>query len=325
MNYSEFKEEFEQRLREMVEDGVRVDFTQITRINQKRDACVIKYESTNVAPIIYVDVNYDAYNRGMSMDEIMANVSDYIKKAEFNAPAYTKPTTEQARENLYCAVIALDKNEDYLKNVPYETVADLAVIPRYRMSDTDSMTITYNMCRDLKMTVDEVMEQAHKNTDRWGYRCNSLQDFVMGALREDGASEEFIYEVSCDVEKDKEIYALTTVNLVDGAAAVVSKKAMEMAVDKITTNSPDMKYMYVVGSSRHELLLVPDSAGYELEELKQVHSEVQREGVRLGDRLTDSIYIYDTQTKMLSFADDYFDFMEKNITEDVQKKNLKTH
>ena len=71
------------------------------------------------------------------------------------------------------------------------------------------------------------------------------------------------------------MYVMSNESRVEGAVALTSTSAMESAYEKIKEDHPDMENLYVLGSSRHELILIPDDAVDNVEDLKAIHKEIQ--------------------------------------------------
>ena len=99
---------------------------------------------------------------------------------------------------------------------------------------------------------------------------------------------------------------------------------MEDAYKKIKEEQPDMKDLYILGSSRHELILIPDDVDSE-EHLKAIHEEVQATVVPSADKLTENIYKVDAQSKQISIVDISSLTEGESIEKEVVKSHGKSH
>ena len=100
---------------------------------------------------------------------------------------------------------------------------------------------------------------------------------------------------------------------------------MESAYEKIREDHPDMENLFVLGSSRHELILIPDDAVDNVEDLKAVHKEVQDTELSLADKLTEHIYKFDAQSKQISIDDSPSLTEGETIEMEVVKSHGRSH
>ena len=104
------------------------------------------------------------------------------------------------------------------------------------------------------------------------------------------------------------MYVVSNETMIDGAAAMVSKTAMNQAYEIIGDD------FYILPSSRHELILMPKGKGSDVQDLKLVVKEVNKTVCPSFDRLSDNVYRYDGRTKKITFADEKSLKQDKGIT-----------
>jgi len=326
MNYEEFTEQYIAKLKEEFSEEAEITKQSITKVNEKVEGIPVKYPDMALTPVIYLKEKFEMYEEGYSMEQIVAESKEQMDKAYANSPkAYFGAIKDFKVENFYCAVINAEKNEELLENVPHQKVADLAVIARYKVDEDTSFMVTNGFCRYLKMTKDEVFEKAFKNLENESFKCENMAYTVKKLLQGDGQPDEYIDELIEMQAKECPIYVLSNDKLIDGAVAIASRKAMEEAYELVKQEHPEMKDMIIIGSSRHELLLIPDTVVENMEDLKQMHKMVQCEEVRNEDRLSENIYRIDEETKQLSIVNTEALSIEESFAEDVTISHARSH
>lgn len=303
MDYKEFVDEFSNKLQERMDDGVEIVKTSSVKVNEELEGLSIRYPDSSIAPMVYTDDKYQMYQEGIGMDELVDRTTKALEDMRDNCPEIPIINKEEAEKNLYCVVVNSDENKKLLEKVPHEKLEDLAVIPRFRVDDNSSFIVTNNVCDTLKMTSEEIMEAAHANTNAQKFDCINMNDIIREMMEKDGLSEEYIDEIMSIQGQDNPMYVISNESRFDGAVAITSKEAMEKAYEKVKEDHPEMKDMYVIGSSRHELILLADSTVDSIDALKDIHKDVQDTTLDKADKLTDHVYKYNSESKEISIAD----------------------
>lgn len=300
MDYEEFKQAFTAGLREkLVQENVLLYHMPVKKINSVQDAVAVKFPDAIATPLIYLDDNYERYCNGESVAKLAEDEVERIKLGRPFAETLPMPSfaQDETRQSLYCVVVNANMNKELLKEVPHEKMEDLAVIARYKMGDDYSTAVTYGMCQQLRMTPEEVMQQARRNTEAMEYSCRTMNEVMRDMMVANGMDAK---QAEALVGRDSgrfPMYVLTSKDYVDGATAIVCKSALEQAHDTIG------KDFYILPSSRHELILIPEGIGSNAKELQTIVQQVNRETVAPRDVLSDHVYHYDSLTKKVSLAD----------------------
>ena len=304
MNYEQFVADYTAQLQlNMEQDNVLIQRMETQKINEMRDAISIKYPDSPVAPTIYLEDQFELVQDGYTVEELAERKAEQLRNIRSSAPEVPELTPGSAKKNLYCVVVNAEANAELLKNVPHEKINDLAVIPRFKVGENGSFIVKNEMCQQLQMTSEEVMEQAHKNTEKQNFECQNMTEVMRGIMKEQGMPDEYVDELLQMQGENCPMYVMSNESRVDGAVALTSATAMESAYEKIKEDHPGMENLYILGSSRHELILIPDDAVDNVEDLKAIHQEVQDTELSISDKLTEHIYQFDAQSKKLSIAD----------------------
>jgi hypothetical protein len=106
------------------------------------------------------------------------------------------------------------------------------------------------------------------------------------------------------------MYVATVPDKVHGAGVLAYENFMDMAAERAGGD------FFILPSSLHEVLIVPDNGNVKLEDLENMVKEVNATQVAPQDKLTDSVYHYDSKEKI-------FELGEKFVERQNQKENAK--
>lgn len=282
-----------------------------------KDGITIKYPDTPVAPTIYADDLYEMFNEGYSISEIAENEARKLESMKASMTEVPVLTQETALQNLYCAVVNTADNEELLKNVPHEKLEDLSVVARFKVGEDGSFLVSNDICKTLQMTSEEVMEAAHANTDHQEYKCQTMGEVMREMMLKDGMSEDYADELNQMQGEQCPMWILSNSSKVDGAVAITSQETLKAAHKKLGED------FYVLPSSRHEVILVPQSFVSDVQELKDMVRSVNETEVSRIDKLSDSVYCFNG--RKLTIADATSEKMSEALTEGLSKGHARSH
>ena len=101
--------------------------------------------------------------------------------------------------------------------------------------------------------------------------------------------------------EQEKIFVASVEGNVHGAGVIAYTDFMDQAAERVGGD------FYLLPSSRHEVLLVPDDGTIDLKSLENMVREVNATTVSAEDKLTDSVYHYDSQEKVFELAEKYVD------------------
>lgn len=319
MEYETFVKQLMQELKQNMEQaGVELQRHEVIKNNGViKDGITIKYPNTPVAPTIYADDLYEMSNDGYSVSEIAENEARKLENMKASMPEAPILTKEAALSNLYCAVINTADNEELLKNVPHENLEDLSVVARFKVGEDGSFLVSNDICKTLQMTSEEVMEAAHANTDHQEYKCQTMGEVMREMMLKDGMPEDYADELIRMQGEQCPMWILSNNSKVDGAVAITSQETLKDAHEKLGED------FYVLPSSRHEVILVPQSFVSDLQDLKDMVRGVNETEVSKIDKLSDNVYRFDG--RKLTIADAPSEKMSEALTEGLSKGHSRSH
>ena len=100
-------------------------------------------------------------------------------------------------------------------------------------------------------------------------------------------------------EQDEMMYVATVPDKNSGAGVLAYQDFMDQAAEKLGGD------FYILPSSIHEILLVPDNGEKAADELRAMVKEVNATQVRPEEKLTDNVYHYDSREHVFELAEKF--------------------
>ena len=235
---------------------------------------------------------YKHFQKGNDLQSIAENVIEIYHNVKFNHTwhIHTIKDFEQMRSKIVYKIIHAKKNEELLKRLPHVAYLDFAIVFYILFeideSGTATIPITHELIQLWDVTPDEIRQNAFQNAPTLlPATFKSMQvviDELMGT---------HIKETECAVDI---MYILTNSILNFGAACILYEGMLEMIYDQLGEN------YYVLPSSIHEVIIVPESNISSREHLNDLLKEVNETQVDVEEVLSDCVYYYDAETNTLS-------------------------
>lgn len=301
LGYEEFASEFMEALKDIMPDA-ELERVSVEKVNGTKDAVRLQLpEYKNVVPAIYLDELYQSYQRGASPDIIAERVSHSIciDAAQFQEAANINK--EHVAERLFPCAINKEWNKNILENTPHKDIegTDLTMIARYKVQDNGEQRTSFIVTQDnasaLGMTADEALKQATANGAKDIYECKGLTeslDVEFGKMGVQGASYTGFQSPKKDIA-----YILSNKNYHQGAVVLGYPDQIKEGLKRINE-----KACYILPSSTHEVILVPESLGEDkTKQLTNMVKSVNSEVVASEEQLSNHVYFFDGNC--LSIAD----------------------
>ena len=294
MNYENFKAALYKDLSEKLEEEVELLMEAVKKQNGVlRDAITARFPNSPVSPVIYLDDAYEAYETGeMSYEKIVDIVTTSLMETK---PKVQRIDRKTALENLFLTVMERNKNTALLENVPHENLEDLALVARCGVAITlpngdvsqGSVLVNNEVLQLIEMTGEEALQVALANTNRQNVLCMPLEETVFGSSISGNMNIPKEFEDELTRKKNPSLWLLTNEELFGGAGLIASAPALQMAKNEIGGN------FFILPSSVHELLLIPDNEDIDPTTMKEIVESVNETAVKPVEKLSDSIYYYD--------------------------------
>lgn len=317
MDFEQFKEAFVEDVREkLYESGIEgtVSVNQVTKLNESYDALTVTPDGSNVGINLNMDNFFEAYENGVELDAITDKAVDVIKGGFENQPEIDVSALtdySQMKDKLIMEVVSKETNEEMLANIPHKEMEDMAVVYRFVLDDSADGRATILATNQLIGTMGVTPEQLHADAME---NAPELKPAVIKGMSEMLADMGMpMDEMGIEVPTQEFLYVATVEDKINGAGVLAYEGFMDQAAERVGGD------FFILPSSRHEILLVPDTGDVDLQHLKDMVRDVNATQVSPEEKLTDSVYHYDSKAKIFELGEKY---VERQAEKDADRDAL---
>ena len=211
----------------------------------------------------------------MCRDEVLAIVN---RNPIVNVSKITD-NWDEIKERIFPVLVNKQWNEQRLENLVHMDFLNFAVMLKYYVDDIPAGKGSINVSHELMEAwgIDEhvLWKTAAEKLENEEFTIMDLEDIVM---------REFGTEFQSD--RSGALYILTNKGALNGAAAMLRTDILISFAESIGKN------FYILPSSIHELILLPDHGNYRVAELQDMVKTVNLTTVAEEERLSDDIYYF---------------------------------
>lgn len=303
LNYEEFAEAFKEKISEkigaMPEKGV-LEFMKKEKINCEVDGITFRTIGSTVAPCIYIQNYYEMYQRGESLDEIVGEAAELLyeqRNANIDTPSI-RPGKFKGK--IIFQIINTEQNARMLSHMPHREMEDLSVIYRALVGQEgdrfSSIMITDEVAESLKLTEEQLYEEAYKNTREIMKPTVSKLEHVLGLImKARGVSEDQANYMDDMFREDTGVYVISNSTGMMGAATMLYDDVLQDVAEKLKGD------LMILPSSLHEVLAL-SAKGASVEFLSETVHTVNETVVDVQDKLSDNVYFYDKDARTLKIV-----------------------
>ena len=274
-------------------DNLDIELRHVQKVNQQDLlSLTVKPKDSNIAPSVYLNSAFEAYQEGQSMENILHSlentITDHSIVDKIDVDFISK--FEGVKDQIFPKLINKDMNNELLDKVPHYDLGDLAVLFYVKIENPQfgGGSVTVN---------DQIFEQ-------WGVDDKTVMDAAMKNLKDNTQCKDlfgFIQEIApglddafeADVPVDKSPIILSTDSQMFGAAAILNEDIMKGLCDRVGGD------IVIIPSSIHECLILGDENTPDQERaLNQMVHEVNATTVAQEDLLSEHVYHFNGEELM---------------------------
>lgn len=306
MDYETFKQEFAEDIKEKLSQRgygeVMTSFHDIEKTNQNYEAISVVQAGSNIGVNFNIENAFASYEHTGDYEGVLASATGVIVGGLDQIPAVDVNALmnyEVMKEKLSVEVISADANEELLAKVPHDRIEDLAVVYRFIMESNEdgraSILVNNNLIERMGVTHEQLRADALENSPEIRPVVIQGMNEVMKEMMGPEAYE--MFGIPDDTEEMMFIATVPDKN--SGAGVLAYQDFMDQAAEKIGGD------FYVIPSSIHEILLVPDNGEVQAEGLKEMVQEVNATEVSPEEKLSDNVYHYDSKEHIFELAEKF--------------------
>ena len=306
MDYETFKQEFAEDIKQnLYERGygeVTVNFNEVEKANQKYEAMSVVAEGSNVGVNFNLEQAFAAYENSGDYQGVVASAANVIAEGLDNAPAVDVSALmdyDAMKDKLSIEVISAETNEDLLSKIPHDRIEDLAVVYRFVLESNDngrsSILVSNDLIERMGVTPEQLKADALENAPE--IRPAVIQG--MNEVMREMMGPEVFEMMGIPEQTEEMMYVATVPDKNSGAGVLAYQDFMDQAAEKIGGD------FFILPSSIHEILLVPDDGQKGADELRAMVMDVNATQVSPEEKLTDNVYHYDSKEHIFELAEKF--------------------
>lgn len=304
MSFEEFKDRFMEDLPKVLPADVgpvTLEQTDVSKLqNESYQGVVIRPEGSQVGVTLDMNRFYEGIENGRSYDEILNHAVKMAEKGIRDVPQFSIEKLSDygtMKEKLSIQVVDTERNTEMLEKIPHKDVEDMSMVCRFILgsgSDGNASILVNNQMLD---TYGITQEQLFDDALRYApeikpFEIINMQDIMAEMM---GVS---VDELGLPTG-EAAMYVASSTDRMNGAGVITYPEFMDEAVAKLGGD------FFVLPSSVHEVILVPDNGTADYRALEDMVREVNETQVAPAERLSDNVYHYDSKDKVFERADKF--------------------
>ena len=309
MNIKEFMDYVAENVKEYLPPAFENASVTVNEVYKNNDTVLhgilIRNEGEDVTPQIYLDKLYQQYLDGRDIEDCVGSVADV--RIETDTQEIGRPDLsflsdyEEVKPRLMMKICDKDMNvenlQDKVKTLHGDFIATYSVKINETNSGIASMAVRPELLKQWDVTVDQLHADAVAADKSRVPVLMDLADMIMNIEKSDLSSMNFLQmgEAHPRIEPNS-LMCLTNGDKMNGASLILHDDVMKQVGEIMGTD------YYVLPSSIHETLIVPDNSFHNVEELNAMVKEVNSTIVDPEEVLSDKVQHYDRNNHVLENA-----------------------
>lgn len=295
MDYRTFIEMMKEQVQKHLGKDYEVQITTNSKLNgtEKTGLSISRtQEPSQVVPVIYLEECFERYLQDGGFAECVEEICEVYKNQKQNEEKIMENVEnmrnwEGIKNRIYPMLVSAQENEELKEKYLCKEYLDFLVLNMVRITDVGfgSIKITKQMLDLWGTCEDEVYFQALINMKTDGYQIRGFSSVI---------KETYPDMVEKETEESDFMYVFTNQEKYFGAAGIFFCAEMFREV-------VGRKNFYILPSSVHELILIKDNGGYDMETLSAMVKNVNEGQVTANERLSDHAYYYDWKKNKVIF------------------------
>lgn len=318
MNYSQFIIKMKENLQEKLGVQAKVEAINVPKNNGiMLQGITIRRPGERVVPTIYLERFYEDYLEGRDLEDILEDFIEIYEEQETTEfPDFDfYQDYEKVKKCLALKLVNREKNAEMLRDMPHKYYLDMAVVfyclVERHAPGAAAIAVKNAHMEKWGVSPEKMYEDALENAENMlPGRIRTMED-LLGALvleesrpgwewtgqdPEDFPGLEGVPEK--DVEfKENPLLVLTNERRYLGASCILYRGLLKRFAGELGNN------FYILPSSIHEVILLPENRVKNAENLIRVVMEVNRTQLAPEEVLSGAVYYYNRETGKISIYD----------------------
>lgn len=294
MNYQQFIEEVERRVKEKIKGNETITVyihTAVKNNGKERKGITVSEKGIHISPTIYLEEYFQQFQEGKPIEKIVEKILQLYEEVKCSYPCEESllQNYEELKGKFACKLIHRGKNEKLLNDIPYVPWMDLAIVVFVLLEVSPYGTATVLVRKEhleiWGLTEAQLFDEAKKNTP-------ILLPYQFCPMRK-LLREICPYAVDEGEEEEESLYVLSNKLRSFGAASMLYEGILEKVGQKLGEN------YYILPSSIHEVIVVPESKSPVKQDLEEMVREINETQVEEEEVLSDRVYYFSRKENRL--------------------------
>ena len=294
MNYQQFIEEVERRVKEKIKGNETITVyihTAVKNNGKERKGITVSEKGIHISPTIFLEEFFQQFQEGKPIEKIVEKILQLYEEVKCSHPCEESllQNYEELKGKFACKLIHRGKNEKLLNDIPYVPWMDLAIVVFVLLEVSPYGTATVLVRKEhleiWGLTEAQLFDEAKKNTP-------ILLPYQFCPMRK-LLREICPYAVDEGEEEEESLYVLSNKLRSFGAASMLYEGILEKVGQKLGEN------YYILPSSIHEVIVVPESKSPVKQDLEEMVREINETQVEEEEVLSDRVYYFSRKENRL--------------------------
>lgn len=302
--YKKFKHMLVLELEKNFNGRAGIEIHNIIKNNSLELECIVILDGKkNISPNFYLQFYYENYLNGLDIAGIVKEMEEKYNKIQAGGFEDFSMDINNCMDKIICRLVSYEKNSQLLKEIPYIQFLDMAIIFYCLVVEdengTGSVRISNQIMEKWGMTVKTLYTVAIQNTERLFPKVFCpLKSMLRNVLKKEvsGAGTGIQEIPDGNYYKEETPFVLTNRKGVHGAATILYPDCLK-DIGRMTETG-----LYIVPSSIHELLIIPDNGEVSPDGLKKMVKEVNISCVSAEEVLSDMVYYYSPEKNIIKIC-----------------------
>lgn len=294
MNYQQFIEEVERRVKEKIKENETMTVyihTAVKNNGKERKGITVSEKGIHISPTIYLEEYFQQFQEGKPIEKIVEKILQLYEEVKCSHPWEESllQNYEELKGKFACKLIHRGKNEKLLNDIPYVPWMDLAIVVFVLLEVSPYGTATVLVRKEhleiWGLTEAQLFDEAKRNTP-------ILLPYQFCPMRK-LLQEICPYAVDEGEEEEESLYVLSNKLRSFGATSMLYEGILEKVGQKLGEN------YYILPSSIHEVIVVPESKSPVKQDLEEMVREINETQVEEEEVLSDRVYYFSRKENRL--------------------------
>lgn len=308
MKYQKFLQTIQKEVRQQIGVDYQVKLNSVIKNNDQNLDVITIVGMNNISPNIYLNSYYEEFSSGKDTASIVQDIISIFNGNKNLKSAINILNYNLVSNQITYMLVNFKENKERLKKLPHKVINDLAkiycIVVKQDNQGISSITVTNDLMKKWGVNINTIDYVAYENTPfLFPKTIRSMKDIIKDMIFEklpitvqQGIEVEEVSQQDLDYfsenmfSNENEMYVLSNSIGINGASALLYPEVLHNFAIEHKSN------FYILPSSIHEVILLPDVNKLSKKELRQMVIDINNSEVAPDEVLSNEIYYFDMES-----------------------------